>query len=290
MTHQVCCNVYLASSSAGLTYDCATPKTLTLSDMYSESVPCAFTLVFRNPRAVSSLVLARDPLRFAECYFSGAIDIEGDFFKAIRLKDKLESIHVRSRGRLGALILALRMQLSSQFDATEKANLVPEHGATVSAHSSSENSDAFEVHYDVSNDLYTPWLDQAMVYSCAYFQRLDDSLEDAQQAKLAHICAKLQLQSEDCFLHIGCSWGALAIYAAQHFSVRAHGVTLSKKQLEIARQRIAQDQAWRLYVAACALQFESGGIGIYQLLASKRDTFNTVLPLTCRYMHASATT
>lgn len=79
-----------------------------------------------------------------------------------------------------------------------------------------------------------------MVYSCAYFEHAGASLELAQQAKLDHICRKLRLAPEDRLLDIGCGWGALVIHAAKHFGVRAHGITISKQQLELARQRIAQ--------------------------------------------------
>jgi cyclopropane-fatty-acyl-phospholipid synthase len=64
-------------------------------------------------------------------------------------------------------------------------------------------------------------------------------IDDAQQAKLEHICRKLLLKPGERFLDVGCGWGALVIHAAQHHGVRAHGITLSGKQLELARARIA---------------------------------------------------
>lgn len=79
-----------------------------------------------------------------------------------------------------------------------------------------------------------------MVYSCAYFEQPGDDLEQAQQAKLDHICRKLLLKPGDRLLDIGCGWGALVIHAAHRYGVHAHGVTLSPQQLELARQRIAQ--------------------------------------------------
>jgi cyclopropane-fatty-acyl-phospholipid synthase len=91
----------------------------------------------------------------------------------------------------------------------------------------------------VSNEFYSLWLDRAMVYSCAYFESQEMDLDAAQQAKLEHICRKLMLKPGEEFLDIGCGWGALVIHAAQHFGVRARGVTLSAQQLQVARERIA---------------------------------------------------
>jgi cyclopropane-fatty-acyl-phospholipid synthase len=110
----------------------------------------------------------------------------------------------------------------------------------VKAHSQKENRDAVSFHYDVSNNFYALWLDEAMVYSCAYFQQPGDDLEQAQQAKLDHICRKLLLKPGDRFLDIGCGWGALVMHAARRYGVRAHGITLSRRQLKFAQQRIAQ--------------------------------------------------
>jgi cyclopropane-fatty-acyl-phospholipid synthase len=79
-----------------------------------------------------------------------------------------------------------------------------------------------------------------MVYSCAYFEQVDKCLDDAQTAKMDHICRKLLLKPDERFLDIGCGWGALLIHAASHYGVRAHGITLSVNQLTLARERIAQ--------------------------------------------------
>jgi cyclopropane-fatty-acyl-phospholipid synthase len=79
-----------------------------------------------------------------------------------------------------------------------------------------------------------------MVYSCAYFTDWGNTLEQAQRDKLEMICRKLQLRPGERFLDIGCGWGALVCYAARHYGVQAHGITLSERQLEFARRKIAR--------------------------------------------------
>ena len=96
-------------------------------------------------------------------------------------------------------------------------------------------------HYDVSNEFYALFLDPLMVYTCAYYRDPDGKLEQAQQDKLDHVCRKLQLARGETMLDIGCGWGSLAIWAAQHYGVRAHGVTLSKAQADYATDRIRRE-------------------------------------------------
>jgi cyclopropane-fatty-acyl-phospholipid synthase len=92
-------------------------------------------------------------------------------------------------------------------------------------------------HYDLSNDLYRLFLDADLNYSCAYFRTPDDSIETAQQNKLRHIAAKLDVRPGQRVLDIGCGWGGMALYLASHADVEVLGVTLSTAQLELARQR-----------------------------------------------------
>jgi cyclopropane-fatty-acyl-phospholipid synthase len=102
------------------------------------------------------------------------------------------------------------------------------------------DSKAVRSHYDVGDDFFRLWLDQRRVYSCAYFRRAGDTLDLAQEQKLDHICRKLRLAPGERFLDIGCGWGALIIWAAERYGVRALGVTLSRNQLDYARARIRE--------------------------------------------------
>ena len=101
-----------------------------------------------------------------------------------------------------------------------------------------KDSRAIAHHYDVSNDFYALFLDPLMVYTCAYYRDPDGTLEQAQADKLELVCRKLRLAPGESLLDIGCGWGSLAIWAAQHHGVRAHGVTLSKAQADYADARI----------------------------------------------------
>lgn len=95
-------------------------------------------------------------------------------------------------------------------------------------------------HYDVSNAFYRMWLDERLVYSCAYFKSDTDTLDQAQAQKLDHICRKLQLRSGDEFLDVGCGWGGLIFWATQHYGVKATGITLSQNQFDHVTAKIAE--------------------------------------------------
>jgi cyclopropane-fatty-acyl-phospholipid synthase len=87
-----------------------------------------------------------------------------------------------------------------------------------------------QFHYDLSDAFYALWLDPRRVYSCAYYRTPDLSLDQAQEAKLDHICRKLRLAPGERFLDIGAGWGGLLLWAAEHYGVDATGITLSRNQ------------------------------------------------------------
>ncbi len=92
-------------------------------------------------------------------------------------------------------------------------------------------------HYDLSNDFFRLFLDESMMYSCAYFERAEDSLETAQFQKLDGICKKLYLGPDDHVLEIGTGWGGFAEHAARHYGCRVTTTTISREQFEYARER-----------------------------------------------------
>ena len=199
-----------------------------------------FTLVFRDPSVVYSAVLGRDPLRFAESFFRGEMDIEGDFFAALGLRNHLNDLRMSIGEKVSAAVTALRLRAQHDDRRQAQPSETLSSGRTIKAQSKLESREAVQFHYDVSNEFYALWLDRAMVYSCAYFETPETDLDCAQEAKLDHICRKLTLRHQESFLDIGCGWGALVIHAAQRYGVRAHGVTLSPRQLKVAQERILQ--------------------------------------------------
>lgn len=201
-----------------------------------QTIPPEFVLRLRDPQALRNLLLGQDPLRFADAYFRGAIDVDGDFFAALSLRDYLHSLRLPFLERLQVLARLLQRGIDPRVGAQLQPS--PLEATAVRGHTRTENREAVSFHYDLSNDFYGLWLDDAMVYSCAYFERPDLTLEQAQRAKLDHICRKLQLQPGEQFLDIGCGWGALILHAAEHYGVQAHGITLSERQFELARERI----------------------------------------------------
>jgi cyclopropane-fatty-acyl-phospholipid synthase len=197
-----------------------------------------FTLVLRDPAWLRRLVMQRNPVWLAHGYFSGLLDVEGDLYSALGLKGHFESIRLSWRDKLALLRDAWRLPVADDPAATWVSRIAKRF-----SHRHSRDSDraAISFHYDVSNAFYALWLDEQRVYSCAYFEHADDTLDQAQRNKLAHICRKLRLQPGEHLLDIGCGWGALVCWAARHHGVRAHGITLSQHQLDHARRRIRDE-------------------------------------------------
>ena len=96
-------------------------------------------------------------------------------------------------------------------------------------------------HYDLGNDFYRSWLDDQMVYTCAYFEHPDVSLEEAQRAKLDLVCRKLRLQPGETVVEAGCGWGALALHMARAYGVRVKAFNVSREQIAYARDRAARE-------------------------------------------------
>ena len=109
---------------------------------------------------------------------------------------------------------------------------------SLASHTPAKDAAQIQFHYDVSDAFYDLWLDPRRVYSCAYYRQTGMTLAQAQEAKLDHICRKLMLQPSERFLDIGAGWGALLLWAAEHYGVDATGITLSKNQHAHVQQLI----------------------------------------------------
>ena len=166
----------------------------------------------RQPGAVP-LLLSPTLDSLGEAYVEGLIDVEG------RVEDILDMAHgLAEAGGAAPGTLARMAHHFRHTPASDRASV--------------------QYHYDVSNAFYQAWLDPRMVYSCAYFERGDETLEQAQLRKIDHILTKVQLQPGQRLLDIGCGWGALVIRAAEKFGARCLGITLSQRQSDLATERV----------------------------------------------------
>ena len=111
---------------------------------------------------------------------------------------------------------------------------------SLAMHTLIHDAEQIQFHYDLSDDFYALWLDPRRVYSCAYYKDAAMTLAQAQEAKLDHICKKLKLQPGERFWDIGSGWGGLIFWAAEHYGVQAHGITLSRNQFDHVQRLIAE--------------------------------------------------
>ena len=198
----------------------------------------SFALHIERRGALRRMLLPPTELSIVEAYISGDLDVVGNLETAMQLGDKLGA-RLQKPVALAALlpmILALPTDKRAAVSGTRFSRV----GAWLGGwHVRLSDKSAIQYHYDVGNDFYALWLDSRMLYSCAYFRTPATSLDDAQVAKMDHICRKLRLQSGERMLDIGCGWGALLMHAVKHYGVIGHGITLSAAQLEIGRKRLA---------------------------------------------------
>ena len=96
-------------------------------------------------------------------------------------------------------------------------------------------------HYDLSNEFFQLFLDPSMTYSSAFFETGKESLEKAQQAKYELMCQSIKLKPTDHVLEIGCGWGGFALFAAKNFGCKVTGITISKRQFELATERVRKE-------------------------------------------------
>ncbi len=202
-----------------------------------EHVDTDYFIAVNTPGALGKLLRRPTYENLLLLYARGDLEIHGDLidFVAVarekRPRNKLKKI---SRTRL--LTQALPLLLTpAGAKSVEHRYRDDEVGRRESRR---DNKEFIQFHYDISNDFYALFLGREMQYSCGYFTKPDNTLDQAQDDKLEMICRKLRLAPGEKLLDIGCGWGGLICHAARHHGVEAHGITLSQTQFDYATAKV----------------------------------------------------
>lgn len=172
------------------------------------------TVVFKDPSMLFR-VFTDPEIYFGDAYSTGRIDIEGDLVQFLEIVYRaLSSFKVK--GFLPRIFFRESNSLNH----------------------SREN---IHHHYDIGNKFYQLWLDEGMVYTSAYFPDPTMSLEEAQVAKMDHVCRKLMLKPGETVVEAGCGWGALALHMARHYGVKVKSYNISKEQIHFAREQAKKE-------------------------------------------------
>jgi len=182
----------------------------------SEASP-AFTLIFRS-RSAQARVLRYGHIGLLEAYFDGTVDFEGDF------------------------AMAARASFDAQFD-TRPNPLVQMrnrwHEARFSNRSIAQAKANARFHYGLGQEMYRFWLDRVgMMYTCGYWREGTKTVEDAQVAKMDHVCRKVQLSPGETFVDVGCGWGGLLFHAYEHYGALGTGINTTTEQVNELRADI----------------------------------------------------
>ena len=186
-------------------------------DAYRPPDECHGRIIFRDRGALLSVVLGPE-LGFGDAFSAGRIEVEGDLVDVLarcyRCTDRVGA----AAGKRSALGRLPRPRPNSRTGSRRHIH----H------------------HYDLGNDFYRLWLDDEMVYTCAYYDTSDATLEQAQRAKMDHVCRKLMLQPGQQVIEAGCGWGSLALHMAREYGVRVRAFNISREQVEYARERASR--------------------------------------------------
>lgn len=205
-------------------------------------------VVLRSPRALQRLLWSPGELGASQAYVTGELDIEGDVGEALDLAR--EALTARGVTGLGVGVLARTaprlVALARELGAFGAPLPAPASQARLRGrlHSLGRDRSAISHHYDLSNAFYELLLDPHMAYSSAWWSDVPSatgqSLESAQAAKLDLVCRKIGLHQGARFLDVGCGWGSLSLYAAEHFGAQVTGVTIAAEQKRFIDARIRE--------------------------------------------------
>lgn len=174
-------------------------------------------LVIRDRGAFYRLLTNPD-YEFGELFSQGRLSIEGTL---VEFLDRLYRAGQRNPQRLPRLGLQSSRRARNSLEGSRRN---------------------IHHHYDIGNDFYRLWLDAPyMQYTCAYYPDPSMSLEQAQQAKMEHVCRKLRLQPGDRVIEAGCGWGGFARYMASRYGVRVRAFNISAEQIRFAREQAKRE-------------------------------------------------
>jgi cyclopropane-fatty-acyl-phospholipid synthase len=171
---------------------------------------------FRDGEVLQKL-LVNPALHFGDLYSAGRIEVEGDLVEFLVLIYRAAASSPKYQ--------KLKEAQTRLFNRPRSNRLA-------------DSRDNIYHHYDIGNDFYERWLDrEAMQYTCAYFPDPALTLEQAQRAKMDHVCRKLRLKPGDRVVEAGCGWGGLARHMARHYGVSVRSYNISHQQILYAREQ-----------------------------------------------------
>jgi cyclopropane-fatty-acyl-phospholipid synthase len=170
-------------------------------------------------RATLVSMLADPWVRLGDAYSDGSVAVDGDLVELIEVIYRASATADKPSWLRRAADLAHRPRVNTL----------------------SGSRDNIHHHYDIGNDFYALWLGSTMAYTCAYYPTPTATLDEAQTAKMHHVCRKVRLKPGESVVEAGCGWGTLALHMARHYGVRVRAFNISHEQVAYARERAARE-------------------------------------------------
>jgi cyclopropane-fatty-acyl-phospholipid synthase len=171
-------------------------------------------------RATLLSILVDPSVRFGDAYSAGTVTVDGDLVSLLEVVYRARATGSRPGSLLRRSIAALHRPRANTLAGSR---------------------DNIHHHYDIGNEFYSLWLGPTMAYTCAYYPTPTATLDEAQSAKMDHVCRKLRLRSGESVVEAGCGWGTLALHMARNYGVRVRAFNISHEQIAYARLRAARE-------------------------------------------------
>jgi cyclopropane-fatty-acyl-phospholipid synthase len=177
-------------------------------------------VTFEN-RATLLWLLGDVPLRFGDAYSDGTVAVEGDLVALLETVYRAGRRTASERGSIARRVARAVQRPHLNTLARSRENI--------------------HHHYDIGNAFYELWLGATMAYTCAYYPQPTATLDEAQVAKMDHVCRKLRLKPGESVVEAGCGWGMLAMHMARRYGVRVRAFNISHEQIMWARERAVRE-------------------------------------------------